>query len=199
MSTVLTFEPVIPALATSTLTGPNSRSASATASAQPASLVTSSRRKRAFAPSSAVSASPAAALTSVTNTLAPSATSLRACASPMPCAAPVTIAILPVSRPMVVSLPFSFSRIAPGRLPYRNEKGRQNNPPPPFTASSDASIPERERSAVSHRPAGHAPARITVIGWRGEVVLVENVLAVDGEFPLPVIAADAGAKVNRRV
>ena len=48
-------------------------------------------------------ASPASALMSLTSTCAPAAANTRAVASPMPIAAPVTIATLPSSVPVVIS------------------------------------------------------------------------------------------------
>ena len=73
-----------------------------------AALETSVRKNDASPPSprmrSAV-ASPSSALMSLTSTWAPAAANTRAVASPMPIAAPVTIATLPSSIPVAIAPP----------------------------------------------------------------------------------------------
>src|SRR5947199_3272243 len=94
--------PMIPALLMRTLTGPKVASASATTRRQSAREAASALTKWAFSPSSAAIFSPASSLMSVITTLAPSATKWRAWASPMPCEAPVMMAIFPSNRPMLI-------------------------------------------------------------------------------------------------
>src|SRR5581483_11453282 len=94
---------MMPALLTSTVTGPNVASASVTTRRQSANDVTSALMNRALSPSSAAIFSPSSSLTSVMITHAPSATKRRAWASPIPCAAPVTMATFPSRRPMLMS------------------------------------------------------------------------------------------------
>src|SRR5689334_21923291 len=91
-----------PALFTSTLTGPQRDSTSATSACHDSSDDTSWWTKTVASPSSAASASPGPSATSAMATRAPSATKPRTIAAPCPCAPPVTIAILSSSRPMSV-------------------------------------------------------------------------------------------------
>ena len=85
----------MPALLTTMSSWPNSFTVAATASAQAASLLTSWAMNTLRGPSSAASARPSSASTSVMATLAPSASSRRTIAAPMPRAPPVTSAVLP--------------------------------------------------------------------------------------------------------
>ncbi len=89
----------MPALLTSTLTGPQRSLVSCTSAVQEASSLTSWWRKAADSPSSSASAAPSSLATSAITTFAPSATKARTIASPCPPAPPVTMATLSVSRP----------------------------------------------------------------------------------------------------
>ena len=102
---------VMPALFTSTSSGP----ASAIAASQLSSRVTSSVRNRPAAPSSAARAVPAAVSISATITCAPSATKARAIAAPRPEAPPVIRQRLPASRAAMTCL--SHGAIAPLSAP----------------------------------------------------------------------------------
>src|SRR5690348_8169201 len=91
-----------PALFTSTSSLPKASAASATAAAQPASLVTSWWMYRHdFSSNSAASAAPLSSSTSPNTTRAPWATRWRTCDLPIPRAPPVISATLPSSRPIV--------------------------------------------------------------------------------------------------
>src|SRR3546814_17872907 len=75
--------PNLPALLTSTVTGPNQSSAIATIRFQSPAFVTSCSANAARFPSSAASASPTSARISVSSTCAPSALKRRACDAPL--------------------------------------------------------------------------------------------------------------------
>src|SRR6267143_4012388 len=83
----------MPALLTSTETGPKTCSAAATVAAQSLSLVTSRREKIAGSPSSSASIRPSCSSTSAITTFAPSATKPRAWLAPIPRAPPVIITV----------------------------------------------------------------------------------------------------------
>jgi hypothetical protein len=89
-----------PALLTITSSAPNVVTAASTTLATWAWSPTSVSRNTAPSPRSAASASPSSVCTSAITTLAPSAMNRSAIPRPMPDAAPVTIATLPVSSPM---------------------------------------------------------------------------------------------------
>src|SRR6185312_3695311 len=104
-----------PALLTSTEMPPMASSASSSAKTHCSSLVTSSGKAKATpspcaAFSSAATALAPSRLMSATDTLAPSAASLRAMAAPSPCAPPVMKAFLPATRPAMSELPSCLLR-----------------------------------------------------------------------------------------
>jgi hypothetical protein len=99
----------MPALLTSTLTGPKRSLVCSTSLVQDSGSETSWRVKvttssPCWPASSSARALPSASLTSAMATLAPSATKARTIAAPCPCAPPVTMATLSARRPMGVPL-----------------------------------------------------------------------------------------------
>src|SRR3954453_12572150 len=93
----------MPALLASTLTGPNRSLAPSTTEAHEAASLTSWATKCALSPSSSARVWPSSLATSAMTTRASSATNARTIPAPWPIAPPVTMAVLPVSRPMVIS------------------------------------------------------------------------------------------------
>src|SRR5579859_8007130 len=116
------------ALLTSTPTGPRAPAA-LTASSQSSSELTSRWTYTAAGPMSAATARPASSRTSPSTILAPSRANRRASASPCPRAAPVTIATLPSSLPIVRLLARWAAPVGPARKlqnvdRLRNRAGR---------------------------------------------------------------------------
>jgi hypothetical protein len=91
----------VPAWLNSTLAGPSAAVSLATAAITSASSDTSAAANT--APVSAASASPRATSRSMIPTCAPSAMNNRTAAAPQPPAPPVTMAVLPASRPIYAS------------------------------------------------------------------------------------------------
>src|SRR5262245_55732058 len=106
------WEPLMPALFTSTSSRPYAPTMVRTASCQSSSLATSSFTNCALPPSPLIfvaTARPSASITSATTTIAPSRANRTASHSPMPWAAPLIIATFPLSL-MVSSAPRVHSR-----------------------------------------------------------------------------------------
>src|SRR5713101_1078093 len=115
--------PLIPALFTSASSLPKAATVAATASLQSASLVTSSRTKRASPPEAPIAPTtccPSTSSRSATTTFAPSLANSAASLAPMPCAPPVISATFPSSL-----IPSLLSAGGPKPPSDRNTSGRR--------------------------------------------------------------------------
>src|SRR5882724_1167564 len=151
---------LMPALLTSTLSLPKRCSASATASCQSFSRVTSSRTKAASPPLAATSAStarPSASSTSAMTTCAPSRANILASAAPMPRAAPLISATFPAS---LMSPPFA-GHVWPGVLSYRRNVRRKD------TTMANPSRPSHVYVGVGSFTSGKRPGIFRRVGEGG--------------------------------
>ena len=154
----------MPALLASTSTGPKRVVVSSTRAVHDAASLTSWCTKCAEAPSSSARAWPSSLATSAITVRAPSATKARAIAAPWPCAAPVTMAILWSSRPMVVP----FGRGVGGQTvscmiesAAKPTEGSRSAKKPPTCASRSASD-QVEAVASKRRSTTGAATRATI-------------------------------------
>src|SRR6267142_48519 len=156
----------MPALLTSTETGPKASSAAATVAAHSASLVTSRWEKIACSPSSPASFRPSPSSTSAITTFAPSATKPRAWLAPNPRAPPVTITVRLSKRFMIDAL---ASRVRAGvgqDSPDEVPEVELDWAPPAVARLEGQAVQRRKGRALRGLPEGVYLRSQRRVGWK---------------------------------
>src|SRR5882762_6893980 len=156
----------MPALLTSTETGPKASSAAATVAAQSLSLVTSRREKIAESPSSAASARPSCSSTSAITTLAPSATKPRAWLAPNPRAPPVTITVRLSKRFMIDALASGIRAGVGHDSPDEVPEVELDWAPPAVACLEGQAVQRRKGRALRGLPEGVYLRSQRRVGWK---------------------------------
>src|SRR5882762_9037609 len=156
----------MPALLTSTETGPNASSAAATVAAQSVSLVTLSREKIAESPSSAASVRPSCSGTSAITTFAPSATKPRAWLAPIPRAPPVTITVRLSKRFMIDALASGIRAGVGQDSPDEVPEVELDWAPPAVARLEGQAVQRRKGRALRGLPEGVYLCSQRRVGWK---------------------------------